>query len=76
MGCGKQRETTHLRIPGKTAALVSEFAVVDLPSGELQPWFLSLLWNTCLWAELQSWFLRAVEDLPSAELQPCFLSFQ
>ena len=32
----------HLFIPGKTAALVSEFAVEDLPSAELQPWFLRL----------------------------------
>ena len=29
-------------IPGKTATLVSEFAVEDLPSAELQPRFLSL----------------------------------
>ena len=28
---------SHLSIPGKTAALVSEFAVEDLPSAELQP---------------------------------------
>ena len=35
--CGKLR---HLFIPGKTAALVSEFAVEDLPLSELQPWFL------------------------------------
>ena len=24
---------------------------------KLQPWFLSLWWDTCLWAELQPWFL-------------------
>ena len=35
-------------IPGKTAALVPEFAVEDLPSAELQSWFLSLQWKTCL----------------------------
>ena len=29
-------------IPGKTAALVPEFAVEDLPLAELQPWFLPL----------------------------------
>ena len=29
-------------IPGKTAALVPEFAVEDLPSAELQPRFLRL----------------------------------
>ena len=32
----------HLIIPGKTAALVPEFAVGDLPSAELQPSFLRL----------------------------------
>ena len=32
----------HLFIPGKTAALVPEFAVEDLPLAELQPWFLRL----------------------------------
>ena len=32
----------HLFIPGKTAALVPEFAVEDLSSTELQPWFLRL----------------------------------
>ena len=32
----------HLIIPGKTAALVPEFAVEDLPSAELQHWFLLL----------------------------------
>ena len=32
----------HLFIPGKTAALVPEFAVQDLPSTELQKWFLRL----------------------------------
>ena len=55
----------HLLIPGKTATLVPEFAVEDLPSAgiatlvpefavddlplaELQLWFLSLRWKTCL----------------------------
>ena len=30
----------HLLIPSKTATLIPEFAVEDLPSTELQPWFL------------------------------------
>ena len=42
---GKQ---LHLFIPGKTATLVLEFAVEDLPLAELQPGFLRF----------------AVEDLP------------
>ena len=40
-----------LFIPGKTAALVPEFAVEHLPSAELQPWFLRFQWRTCPWAE-------------------------
>ena len=32
----------HLFFHGKTAALVPEFAVEDLPSVELQPWILRL----------------------------------
>ena len=51
-GVRKQREGYRTySIPGKTAALVSEFAVEDLPSVELQPWFLPLQWRTCPWAE-------------------------
>ena len=38
-------------IPGKTTALVPEFAVEDLPSAELQPMFLRFQWRTCPWAE-------------------------
>ena len=38
-------------IPGKTAALVPEFAVEDLPSVELQPRFMCLQLRTCPWAE-------------------------
>ena len=34
-------------IPGKTADLVSEFAVEDLPSAELQPRFLGLQCRIC-----------------------------
>ena len=33
MGCGKQRKLPHLFIPSKTATLVPEFAVEDLPLG-------------------------------------------
>ena len=52
VGCGKQREaTTTYSIPGKTAALVPEFAVEDLPLAELLPRFLCLQWRTCPWAE-------------------------
>ena len=40
--CGKQRETT-----AHIQSLVN-----------LQPWFLSLQWKTCIWAELQPRFLR------------------
>ena len=43
VGCGKQ--TGNYRtysIPGKTAVLILEFAVEDLPSAELQPRFLRL----------------------------------
>ena len=38
-------------VPGKTAALVPEFAVEDLPSAELEPRFLHLQWRTCPWTE-------------------------
>ena len=38
-------------IPGKTAALVPEFAVENLPSAELQPRFLRLQCRICPWAE-------------------------
>ena len=41
----------HLIIPGKTAALVPEFVVEDLPLAKLQPRFLRLQWWTCPWAE-------------------------
>ena len=51
VGCGKQRKLQHLFIPSKTAILVPEFAVEDLPSAELQPRFLSLQWRTCFWSE-------------------------
>ena len=38
-------------IHGKTAALVPEFSVKDLPSAEMQPKFLHLEKSTCPWAE-------------------------
>ena len=38
-------------IPGKTAALVPEFALEDLPSVELQPRFLHLQRRTWPWVE-------------------------
>ena len=38
----------HLFIPAKSAALVPEFAVEDLPSAELQPRFLHSQWRTAL----------------------------
>ena len=45
VGCGKQPPYS---IPGKTAALVPEFEVEDVPSAELEPWFLILWWKTFL----------------------------
>ena len=42
----------HLFVPGKTAGLVPEFAVEDLTSAELQPWFLRLQCRLCPWKEL------------------------
>ena len=41
----------HLFNLSKTATLVPEFAVNDLPWAELQPWFLRLQWKTCPWTE-------------------------
>ena len=38
-------------IPGKTAALVPEFAEEDLPPAELQLRFLRLQCRICIWAE-------------------------
>ena len=48
---GMRKETGSQRtysIPGKTAALVPEFAEEDLPSSELQPRYLRLHSRTCL----------------------------
>ena len=50
-GAESNGKLSHLFIPGKTAALVLAFAVEDLPSKELQPWFLRLKLRTCPWAE-------------------------
>ena len=50
-GAESNGKLLHLFIPGKTAALVPEFAVEDLPSAELQPWCLRLHRRTCPWAE-------------------------
>ena len=41
-GAESNGKLPHLFIPGKTAALVPEFVVEDLPSAELQPRFLHL----------------------------------
>ena len=41
-GAESNRKLPHLFIPGKTAALVPEFAGEDLPSAEIQAWFLRL----------------------------------
>ena len=38
-GAENNGKLAHLFIPSKTAALVPELAVEDLPSAELQPWF-------------------------------------
>ena len=53
----------HLFIPGKTAALVPEFAVEDLPSAELQSRFLSLHLRTCPWAEHSNDHMYIVHSL-------------
>ena len=50
-GAKSNRNLPHLFIPDKTAALIPEFAVEDLLSAEVQPWFLRLQWRTCPWAE-------------------------
>ena len=41
-GAESDGKLPHLIIPDKTAALVPEFLVEDLPLAELQPWFLCL----------------------------------
>ena len=49
-GVESKGELPHLFILGKTAALIPNF-VEDLPSAELQPWYLCLQWRTYPWAE-------------------------
>ena len=41
-GAESNGKLPHLLSPGKTAALVPEFALEDLPSAEMQPRFLRL----------------------------------
>ena len=41
-GVESNRKLPNLIIHGKTAALVPKFAKEDLPSAELEPWFLRL----------------------------------
>ena len=41
----------HLFMPGKTAALVPEFAVEDVPAAELQPWVRAFAVKNRPWAE-------------------------
>ena len=41
-GAESNGKLPHYSFPGKTAALVSQFAVKDLPSAELQPRYLLL----------------------------------
>ena len=50
-GAENNGKLPHLFNPGKTAALVPEFTMEDLPSAELQPRFLRLQCKTCPWAE-------------------------
>ena len=50
-GAESNGKLPHLFIPSKTATLVPEFAVEDLPSAELQPRLIRMQWRTCLWVE-------------------------
>ena len=45
------RKLPHLFIPSKTATLVPEVAVKDLPLAELQALVPALAVKTCSWAE-------------------------
>ena len=42
-GAESRGKLPQLFIPGKTASLVPEFAIEDLPLAKLQLWFLHLL---------------------------------
>ena len=50
-GAESNGKLPHLFIPSKTASLVPEFVVEDLPFAELQDRFLRLQWKTYPWAE-------------------------
>ena len=50
-GAESNGKLLHLLIPSKTAALISEFAVEDLPATELQSRFLRLQWRICPWVK-------------------------
>ena len=50
-GAESKGKLPHLFIPSRTAAWIPEFAVEDLPSAELRPWFLSLQCRTSSWVE-------------------------
>ena len=65
-GAESNRKLPHLVLPGKTAALVLEFAVEDLPSAELQPRFLSLQRRTCPCAEHSHDDYSIIPELPNA----------
>ena len=50
-GAESNGKLPYLSIPSKTATLIAEFAVEDLPLEELELWFLSIQWKTCPWTE-------------------------
>ena len=50
-GAENNAKLPHLFILSKIVVMVPELAVGDLPSAELQPWFLRMLLRTCPWAE-------------------------
>ena len=50
-GAESNGKLLHLFIHSKTAPLVPEFAVQNLPSAEMQPRLLRLQLRTCPWAE-------------------------
>ena len=69
-GAESNGKLPHLFILGKTAVLVPEFAVEDLPSADLQPSFLNLQRKTCFWERTATLVPEfEMEDLPSAEMQ-------
>ena len=70
----------NLFIPSKTATLVPEFAVEDLPSWALQPRFLRLEWRTCPWAEhpddYECWVSRSQNFINSFQLLRIKIRFE